>query len=341
VPKVVPLTSTAIDRFASWAAMRFGITADTTVLSYAPLNFDLSLLDVWTTLGHGGRVELIDEDSAATPKSLVEAFRERPIEVVQGVPMLFRLLVDACPQDIGFPGVKHVIVTGDVLSRPVLDRLPGLFPDARLYNLYGCTETNDSFLYEVPAGQGAPYPLPIGWPLPGVNARIEALDAPVEGTGVGELLVSTPFQTPGYLGAPGNHFVRLDDGLVYFRTGDLVRREADGSLSLIGRRDFQVKVRGYRINLLEVEAALLQHEHVAEATVLAESLASGETRLVAYVRRHEGSLVSSLELRSHCAARLLRAAIPSSIHVMDSPLPRTSTGKIDRRRVAAATTQGI
>lgn len=337
VPKVVPLTVGAVDRFTAWAGAQFGIAAGTTVLSYAPLNFDLSLLDVWTTLSRGGTVLLVDEDRAIDQGYLRSLFATSPIQVVQGVPMLFRLLLDAVPRGTGFPQVRQVVFTGDVLPRTVLNRLPDLFPNARLNNVYGCTETNDSFMYEVqPAGPPAPDPLPIGLPLPGVHAQVRAADGHlVRGSGTGELLVSTPFQTRGYIedGSASDRFVRLADGRVYFRSGDLVRRHADGHLTLIGRNDFQVKVRGVRVNLLEIERVLLENDQVAEATVVTLPAEHGEKRLVAYARPVEGSRVNSLELRAHCAARLERAAIPSTIHIIDHPLPRTSTGKVDRERI--------
>ncbi|MFD0475941.1 hypothetical protein ACFQ0B_52780 [Nonomuraea thailandensis] len=204
--------------------------------------------------------------------------------------------------------------------------------------MYGCTETNDSFWHEFDAAEAAaPGPLPIGEPLPGVVAVYEHSPDP-QRAGTAELLVRTPFQTTGYLsadpGTPAARFVTGADGRAYFRTGDLVRRDPDGRLFLVGRDDFQLKVRGVRVNPEQIERVLLEHDDVVEAVVV-PARDGGEVRLTAFVRRAHTSGLSGLRLRAHCATRLPRAAIPSAIRLVEHPFPRTSTGKVDRKRIAA------
>lgn len=341
-PKVVPLRADAVDRFTRWAAGRFGIGPATTVLGYAPLNFDLCLLDVWTTLAHGGRVVLTDTDRAAQGGYLLDLLlRHRP-EVVQAVPMFYRLLADAARErGAAVPGVRHALFTGDALPAPLRAELPGLLPGSRLYNLYGCTETNDSFLYELTGAEDPALPLPLGSPLPGVGALLVDPERRVlEGPGTGELYVTTPFQTEGYLGAAAGPPVFTDhpagdagDGRRWFRSGDLVTRSADGTLRLAGRSDFQVKVRGVRINPQETEHVLLQHPGVLEAAVVALPDPLAGRLLHAVARRAPGSGLNSLTLRGHLARGLPRAAVPSVLRITDGPLPRTSTGKVDRDQV--------
>ncbi|MEV3993911.1 AMP-binding protein [Streptomyces sp. NPDC049837] len=343
LPKIVPLDADAIDAFTDWAAGAFGIGPGTTVLNYAPLNFDLCLLDVWTTLAHGGRVVLVDPDHALEGARLLGLLQRHEVHVVQAVPMFFRLLADAADATgAALPAVRHAMFTGDAIPGPLLDRLPGLLPGARLHNIYGCTETNDSYVHEVDTRAPASPPLPIGVPLPGVEALVVTAEGAVlDGPGTGELLVSTPFQTRGYLGAAAArkvfvpHPVR-DDGRRYFRSGDLVRRHPDGSLTLEGRTDHQVKVRGVRVNAQEVEHVLLGHRDVTEAAVLALPDPIAGRLLHAVVRRSPDSGLNSLTLRGHLARRLPRAAVPSVLRITDDALPRTSTGKVDRDRVASA-----
>ncbi|WBB60957.1 AMP-binding protein [Streptomyces sp. WMMC500] len=343
-PKAVPLPAAAIGAFAEWAAATFGIRADTSVLSYAPLNFDLSLLDVWTTLAHGGRVALVEQDRAAHPGHLLALLRQCPVHVVHGVPMLYQLLAAAEKHASGdeFAPVGEVLVTGDALSPGGLAALSGLFPRARMHNVYGCTETNHTFVHEMdPAGDVGRYgAVPIGRPAEGVGADILAEDGSVlAGPGRGELIVTSPFQTSGYLD-PVHHakaFVGHPDGTTpgpYYRTGDLVTRHPDGVLTLDGRSDFMVTVRGTRINTAAVEGALRSHPEVADAVVVALPDERTGRRLHAVVHRAAGSLLNSLRLREHVAAELPRAGIPSGIQFVDAPLPRTATGKIDRRTVA-------
>jgi acyl-coenzyme A synthetase/AMP-(fatty) acid ligase len=335
-PKLVPLTAGAVGRFTEWAAGRFGIRPGTTVLNYAPLNFDLCLLDIWTTLTHGGQVVLVDPGHATNAGHLLGLFADQEIDLVQAVPLFYRLLLDAGGGPIGGP--RHVIVTGDSMPPRDFTALHQLFGGARLYNLYGCTETNDSFLHEVDPSAPRRSPVPIGIPVSGTEAVLVSPEgAVVDGAGTGELYVSTPFQSRGYLdGQRGEaKFVPDPRGGTrrFIRSGDLVRRHADGTITLEGRNDFHVKVAGVRVNTEAVERALGDHEGVVEAGVVAVPDALAGHRLHAVVRRRTGSRLNTLVLRRFCAQRLSRDAVPAVIHIVDDPLPRTTTGKVDRTRI--------
>jgi acyl-coenzyme A synthetase/AMP-(fatty) acid ligase len=163
----------------------------------------------------------------------------------------------------------------------------------------------------------------------------------LDGTGTGELLVRTPFQTRGYLNAALNEgrFASFpDDGggeITYYRTGDVVRRHDDGLLTLEGRADFYVKVRGVRVSTQVVEQAIQEHPEVVEVAVVAIPDELAGKRLHAAVRRAQDSTLNSLGLRKHCASRLARTEMPSIIEIGTEPLPKTSTGKVDRKRVLA------
>ncbi|MDG4864123.1 AMP-binding protein [Streptomyces sp. T-3] len=337
LPKIVPLNAGAVDRFTGWAGPAFGIGPGATVLNHAPLNFDLCLLDVWTTLAHGGRVVLVDPDHAVNGRHLLDLLQRHEVDVVQAVPMLYGLLIDAARRKgATLPAVRHAMFTGDAVPDRTFAELPRLFPNARLYNIYGCTETNDSFVHEVDTTATAFPPVPIGRPLPGVEALvIDASGALVPGPGAGELYVSTPFQAAGYLdrtrhrGKFTGHPLGLDER-AWFRTGDLVRRGADGTLHLTGRSDFQVKVRGVAVNTAEIEQVLQGHPAVLEAGVVARPDPLTGRKLVAAVQRAPGAALNSLQLKEHCARSLPKAAVPSTLRIVDEPLPKTSTGKVDR-----------
>ncbi|MFF3906403.1 AMP-binding protein [Streptomyces sp. NPDC001848] len=341
LPKLVPLGGGAVDRFTAWAAERFGIGPGTRVLSFAPLNFDLSLLDVWATLRRGGCVVLVDPERAANPRYLASLLSDTRPHVVQAVPMFFRLLAEGAGPGDGFAGVRHVLLTGDHASRTLRRRVAEMFPDARFHNVYGCTETNDSMLYSCTGEEVAEREvLPLGRPLPGVRVSLRDGEDTVDGPGVGELVVSTPFQADGYLGqeAEGGRFFRTHSGAdarTWFRTGDLVRRSPDGELTLVGRTDFQVKVAGVRINPEEVERVILSHRMVRDAAVVAVPDPLAGTRLCALVRPHPGTSLTALKLLAHCSARLVRPALPT-VRVTQDPLPVGPTGKPDRSRIRDA-----
>jgi acyl-coenzyme A synthetase/AMP-(fatty) acid ligase len=340
LPKIVPLPASAVENFTDWAAKQFEIGQGTTVLNYAPLNFDLCLLDIWTTLKHGGCVVLVDQDRGTNGAYLADLLTDNAVNVVQAVPMLYRLLIDVAAEDgRDFPEVRYAITTGDKMPASTLKAVPDLFPNTRLFNVYGCTETNDSLMYEFELGAKVPAQLPVGSPIEGVQTLIVDPDGGfVEGEGTGEFVVNTPFQTRGYLKASLNEGRFVDYAVNgqgetrYYRSGDIVRRHADGSLTLEGRNDFYVKVRGVRVSTQVVEQAIQEHPDVIEVAVVGVPDELAGTRLHALVRKEPESKINSLSLRQHCVSRLARTEMPSSVEIVTEPLPKTSTGKIDRKR---------
>ncbi|WP_314415013.1 AMP-binding protein [Streptomyces kroppenstedtii] len=339
LPKTVRLSRAALDRFTRWAGSAFPLGAGHRVLSYAPLNFDLSLFDVWATLRHGGCVIPVDPGLAADPRYAVRLLRQTRPEVVQAVPTLLRPLAGAGTDAAPFTSVRHVLLTGEHTPRSLRARLARLFPRAEFHNVYGCTETNDSLLYSCGAREAADLEtLPLGSPLPGARVRLVGGGGrELDGPGTGELLVHTPFQADGYLGAedPDDRFVRPAPGSsepVWFRTGDLVRRDSEGALTLVGRDDFQVKVGGVRVSPEAVEQVAQSHPEVLEAAVVALAAPGPGTRLHALVRVAPDCAVTGLQLLTHCSAWLPRAAVPT-VHLTREPLPTGLTGKVDRAQV--------
>lgn len=340
IPKGVRLPPDAVARFSAWARDAFEIGPGVRVLSYAPLNFDLSLLEVWATLDAGGTAILVEPDQAADAAALIRLVADEAPDVLQGVPLLYKLL-DQAPVG-AFADARHVIVTGEHAPRSLRERMRAHFPMARFHNVYGSTETNDSFVFSCDGDVFAALErLPIGAPISGTRHRIVAEDgADLVGAGVGELHTATPFAALGYTdpALTAAAFYAREEGEArcwYYRTGDVVERDEAGAIHLVGRRDFIVKVRGVRTNLKDVEAALEAHPDVELAVVCPVTDEAGETALHGVVQTRVGTRVSTLALRQLCAARLPRTAIPGRFTVTDRPLPRTSTGKPDRKQVAA------
>lgn len=341
VPKGVCLARDAIARFMIWARSTFGLEVGTTVLSYAPLNFDLSLLEVWAALNAGATVAIAEWDQAADAAAMARLVVETAPNILQGVPLLYKLLTEA-PYET-YTGVRDVIVTGEAATVSLRSTLAKHFPDSRFHNIYGSTETNDSFILSCDAGQfAAPTDLPIGLPIPGAAYHlVDEEGADVIGPGEGELHTATPFAASGYTDAEqtkASFYFRDEVGLSrwYFRTGDIAQRRLDGSLSLIGRRDYVVKVRGVRINLRDIEAVLELHHQIEQAVVCPLPDLEGGCLLHAVVHLRAACGVNSLDLRQHCAAHLPRSAIPGQFTLTETSLPRTSTGKPDRKSLAAS-----
>lgn len=333
VPKVVRLTAQGIGAFFDWAQDYFGIRRGTRLVSIAPLNFDLSLLEVWAGLDAGAEVILADPERAAEPGYLAGLCAATAPEIVQAVPLFHeRLCEGLAPGSACRP--RHLIVTGEASSQGLRAAMAARFPDAAFHNVYGSTETNDSFILSVAAEAfAAPAKLPIGAPIAGTAYRIDEDPA---APGTGELLTATPFAAAGYSDAAQTRkaFVpELENGrlVTYFRTGDRVRRHADGALELTGRADFIVKLRGVRTNLLDVEDVIRLHPAVREAaTVPFRDPVSGQQRLLAVITTGPEAPVSNLQMRAHCALHLPKSALPSRYMLTQEPLPKTSTGKVNR-----------
>ncbi|WP_019853341.1 AMP-binding protein [Actinopolyspora mortivallis] len=350
LPKTVPLSDTGVLEFHRWASDRFSLGPGRRVLSYAPLNFDLSLLDVWSALASGATTVLVDPRRATEGRYLRDLIVEHEVGLVQSVPMLFGMLTDHVGES-GLPAVTDVLITGDTVRKSLVAEIGAMAPNARLFNVYGCTETNDSLVHEFDTSElGDSGRVPLGFPAAGVSTRIvDSASRVVRGEGTGELYVSTPFQAEGYLDpeATAEKFVPDPAGQtedIYFRTGDIVTRSEEGTIFLEGRDDYHVKVRGVRTNLAEIEHVINEHPQIREAAVVAVPDEWAGKRICAYVSPLEGAAraeLTTLGIRKYCGQRLARTSIPGKVRIVQRPLPRTSTGKIDRKAIQQEEERGF
>jgi len=353
-PKVVLTSSSGIDAFIDWARDRFRLSGNTVALNYAPLNFDICLLDVWATLAVGGCVVLVEAAEAVSAESLSRLISVHGVTLTQAVPFFFRTLADAAAGP--FQTVRDVLITGEAAGSATVRALPTLFPAAAVTNVYGCTETNDSFIHTATSEELAKGDvLPIGRPLPGVQVRLVTRDGGVvDGAAQGRLLVSSPYQVHGYLEAALTQTQFLPDpdpdchdegGSMpsptrpFFDSGDIASRDEDGVYWFEGRNDHQVKVRGVGISTTSVEDALRSCPGVEDVAVIAVPDDIDGHALHAVIEAAPSSgrtRLTSLVLRRVCVECLPAAVMPASFTIVEVPLPRTSTGKIDRKSVEDA-----
>ncbi len=325
VPKGVLLSDAGLSRFFAWGEKQFALSTGRRVFSYAPLNFDLSLLEIWAALHAGATVIAVSAREAVDGRLLRDMIREHRPHLLEGVPLLYRLLLQGA--DCPLPAPSDLIVTGEASSGDLRRLIAEHFPRSRCHNVYGSTETNDSFIFSTSSADfGTIDRFPIGRPIEGTRYRIvtdEGYD--LEGAGVGELHTSTPFAALGYTNKErtGASFYRHDD-CSFYRAGDVVRRDEDGALVLLGRKDLNIKVRGVRTNLRDIEIALERHPSVRAAVVspLRDSAGDGSI-LHASVQIDEDAPVTALALRRHCADHLPRTALPHRFTVDAAPIPRT------------------
>jgi amino acid adenylation domain-containing protein len=322
-PKGVCLSHRNALAFVDWATATLGLSASDRLVSHAPFHFDLSVLDLYGAFSAGAAVVLIPDAESFLAPRLVEKIRvERPT-LWYSVPSALTLMMEqgGLLEVHPFP-LRAIVFAGEPFPIRPLRRLRQRFPSVRLLNFYGPTETNVCTWYEVHDDLAAhTQPLPIGRACSGDRVWAVKDDGTTAGIGdEGLLMVSGPTVMLGYWGDTAQ-------GEEPFATGDIVRVEADGDYRFLGRRDQMVKVRGYRVELEEIEAALLEHPALREVAVV--GIGAGlQARLLA-VLVCDGKKPTLLELKALCAARLPRYMIIDGIRLADS-LPRTRNGKVDR-----------
>lgn len=335
-PKGVVHTHASGQAFAAWVRDQFDIQASDVFSSHAPFHFDLSIADLFTTLGSGASVRLLSATEAMLAPYLVRKIPEWNISVWYSVPSILVNMLDGGGLEAqGLPTIRTLLFAGEVFPIAQLRRLRRALPHARLYNLFGPTETNVCTFFEVPSmlpdGESA---IPIGRACPGMETFVldeHGQTLPAGGTGI--LWARGAHVMREYWRAPEQTAERLRPdprGLpgVAFCTGDRVRERSDGHYEFLGRADHQVKVRGYRVELGEIESVLNAHPAILEAVVVAVPDGAGQ-RLVAVVVGRAGALLDEAGLRAHCRHFLPLYMVPDAIHVRQT-LPRTSTGKTDR-----------
>ena len=312
----------------------YGREAPTRVSMNGPYTFDTSVKQL-VQLVHGRTLHVIPEEARYDAAALAEVLRRGGVQVLDCTPAQLRLLLAGGLLRDGGLALTDVLVAGEAIDEALWAELAGSERPV-FHNLYGPTEcTVDASLCQIRSA--GPVPV-IGRAV--ANARLYVLGSALQPLPVGmagELYVGGAGVARGYLGRAGMTAEKfLPDpfapapGARMYATGDRARRRADGSVEYLGRADYQVKVRGFRIEPGEVEAALLSHPAVRQAVVVA--LDDGESkRLVGYVA---GSGAAPDELRAHLAARLPGYMVPSALVALDA-LPLTRNGKIDRRALPA------
>ncbi len=314
--------------------------------------FDFSVWELWGALAHGGRVVIVPQEMTRSPDAFRDLLATEKITVLNQTPSAFRELV-RLDEAVGAPplALRHIILGGEALDpaslRPWFDRHGDEQP--RVTNLYGITETTVVATHhriaraEAECGRAgaARAGSPIGVPLPHVGLLLlDSLGQPVPIGVRGEIHIGGASVARGYLDRAeltAERFVPdpFRPGERLYRSGDLARYRPDGVIEFLGRADHQVKVRGYRIETGEIEAALLAHPAVRECAVVARDAGpesgDGERRLVAYLIASAD--VTPTELRDHLAARLPDHMLPAAFVAVDR-FPHDDVGQAGRARPA-------
>jgi amino acid adenylation domain-containing protein len=337
-PKGVMLSHRNCLAFVEWAVAEFAVSAEDRLSNHAPLHFDLSTFDLFAAAHAGASLVLIPPETSVFPGALRRAIGDSEITIWYSVPSILTMLAVRGGLAVGdLPRLRCMLFAGEVFPTRFLRQLMSLLPHVRFANLYGPTETNVCTWYDVPMlPEEMTAPIPIGKGITGVEVFAVTDSGQQAARGeVGELYVRGPTVMQGYWGDHDRtaRSLVLDprDGASpenVYRTGDLVQEQEDGNFRFLGRRDAQIKSRGYRIELGEIESALYAHPAVDECAVVPIPDDRVTNRIKAYVAPHDGA--SKSELVAFCAERLPRYMIPELFEFREV-LPKTSTGKVDRR----------
>ncbi|MBZ9779961.1 non-ribosomal peptide synthase/polyketide synthase [Pseudomonas sp. REP124] len=317
-----------------------GLSADDRIPQTASVAFDISVWQFLAAPVLGATVQILPDEVAHDPQRLLQVLASERLSVLEIVPSLMRTLLALCPCDLQLPDLRWVLPTGEALPPTVARDWFARFPGIALMNAYGPAECADDVafqpIFEAPDADVSH--MPIGQPT--ANNRLYVLDEalrPVPVGVAGEICVGGVGVGRGYLHDPqrtANAFIDHPtlDGRIY-RTGDLGRWRADGVIEYLGRRDQQVKLRGHRIELTEIEHRLAQHSNVREAAVLLRENSVGEAWLVAYWSAHDEALGSD-GLSEHLRGQLPPYMVPAAFVCLER-LPLNANGKVDRKALAA------
>lgn len=309
---------------------------------------DLGMAMIWGALATGGELHIISYDRAADPVLFKEYFVKNRIDVMKLVPSHFEMLQGLTYSKEIIPK-KYLIFAGEASHWSMIEKIKALKPECKIQNHYGPTETTVSMLtYPVDLNGEIPDSLtvPLGKALPNTQVYIlnEHLQQVPPGS-IGELYIGGLGVSRGYL----NRQDLTDERFIpdpyggqanrkLYKTGDLVRLLPDGNIEFLGRIDYQIKIRGYRVELGEIENQIRKYELVDECIVVASGEESTSKRLVAYITLNQSSSdFKQGELREFLQCNLLDYMIPS-IYIQLNELPLNSNGKVDRSKLPAPET---
>ncbi|HEY6187654.1 MAG TPA: amino acid adenylation domain-containing protein [Pyrinomonadaceae bacterium] len=346
VPKGVMIGHGSLANFIEAVSRRYSITPGDRCLQFTSLSFDVSAEEIFYCLTQGATLVLRDDELSASTASLLSACREQKLTVLN-LPTAYwhQLAASLTASDwLQADSVRLVITGGEKLQPERLSQWQSsVGPNVRLVDEYGPTEaTISSTICEHNGIAGSARRVSIGRPI--ANAQAFILDARLQPLPVGvagELHIGGLGLSQGYLNHPEltaekfiPHPFSSALGARLYKTGDAARFLADGQIEFLGRLDDQVKVRGFRIELAEIERALVRHEHLREAVVVFRE-ERGEKRLIAYLVADEAGKPAAQHLRLHLKERLPEYMLPSAF-VFLKRLPLMPSGKVDRRALPAS-----
>jgi D-alanine--poly(phosphoribitol) ligase subunit 1 len=342
-PKGVVITLNCLTTFVTWTLgeQKFP-ELNEIFLNQAPFSFDLSVMDLYSSLASGGTLFSITRESIANSRELYRAFGGSGITTWVSTPSFAQMcLIERSFGPSMLPGLRRFWFCGETLANETAAQLLERFPEAEVWNTYGPTEATvaTTSIRVTPDVLAKHAPLPVGYVMPGT--RIAILDenrAPVSEGERGEIVIIGPNVSPGYLGRADltEKAFFATDGTSAYRTGDWGRTR-DGLIFFEGRMDGQIKLHGYRIELGDIESHLRNLPQISDAVVLVAEKNGKPDSLAGFVVLRERGTGSdfdiSLQFKKLLGERLPTYMVPRKFWFLDA-FPMTANGKADRRKLA-------
>lgn len=338
VPKGIMHTHHSGLSYAQLSAETYGLTENDRLGNHSPIHFDISTLGYFTAPLVKATTVIVPDAYTKLPASLSQLMEKEQLTVWYSVPLaLIQLLHLGVLEDRDLSTLRWVLFAGETFPAKYLRQLMMRWPKARFSNIYGPAETNQCTYYHLDTPPETDAPIPLGQIWDNTQMLIvDENDQEVSPGQAGELLIRSATMMEGYWRRPdlsekGFYEQEIIPGFPekYYRTGDLVKQDNNGLLHFLGRKDQQIKTRGYRVELESVEGYLAAHDHVKEAAVFPYQNEKEEVLIIGVVLLHKPEAITEGEMLADLKLQLPWYALPQSIFEMTT-FPRTGTGKIDR-----------
>ncbi|MFD2168564.1 non-ribosomal peptide synthase/polyketide synthase [Tumebacillus lipolyticus] len=334
-PKAVMVEHRQLVSVLSSSQQAFGFSKGDIMPWIASVAFDIALFELLNPLLAGGTSVVLTKERVLEIDRLLEDMQT--YTAIHTVPSLMRQIVQTIEAGAypAFDRLRLIFIGGDAVAPDLLKSMQDVFRQAQIHVLYGPTEGTIICSHHAVSRTDPMQRLSIGKPLPHATLRVCDQNQRLVPIGVpGELQIGGRGVTRGYFRQAeltADKYI-VQDGMRWYKTGDLVRWQADGTLEFLGRIDHQVKIRGFRIELGEIEAVLAQHEAVRETLVTVYEPVSGDKRLAAYFVAEDGGELQAAELRSYLRTRLPDYMVPAALVSLEA-MPLNPNGKVDRKQL--------
>ena len=331
-PKGIEITHTNALSFINWAYDLIVDSAQPIFCSVAPFQFDLSVFDIYVSILSGGQLVLFENEDVRNPRLMTQMIDDLGVQIIYTTPTVYNLMwTYGKMKKRSLTSLECLIFAGEVMTFSALNEMKAKCPSARYFNFYGPTETNVCTYFDAThVRHDKPGNVPIGVCCPYAKHKVLNLEPDSKG----ELIISSDTVFLGYINDDNltNAKIIFESGESWYHTGDIVYEDESGQLNFVSRIDRMIKLKGYRIELDEIESVLNTIEYIQNSAVLLKNI-NIEDQIIAYVEMSDNDpSFSELDVKDYCQNELPHYMIPNSIILIDE-IPINSNAKVDYNKL--------